>query len=236
MTNLEELHLEGCEKLVKLHPSIRMLKRLVVLNMRDCKRLKKFLSELETDYFQILILSGCLKVDKLPKVLGKIKTLLELHIDRTSIAELPSFVPSLTNLESLSFGQHLNNRSRWWTSCPFRLLNKQQHPQRSVMSSLAGLHMLKSLNFSYCNLVQTPDAIGGLSHLEVLNLKGNNFTSFPVSFCQLPQLYKLELDGFKKLEVFSEHPPNLYYIGACDCTSLREMLGAFNHAVMINIR
>ncbi|GJV76548.1 NB-ARC domains-containing protein, partial [Tanacetum coccineum] len=38
-TNLEELILEGCVSLVELHPSIGMLKRLVVLNMRNCIRL-----------------------------------------------------------------------------------------------------------------------------------------------------------------------------------------------------
>ncbi|GKF26836.1 NB-ARC domains-containing protein [Tanacetum coccineum] len=37
ITNLEELDLEGCVNLVTVHPSIEMLKRLVVLNMTDCK-------------------------------------------------------------------------------------------------------------------------------------------------------------------------------------------------------
>ncbi|GJR21416.1 NB-ARC domains-containing protein [Tanacetum coccineum] len=36
IANLEELILEGCKKLVKVHPSIGMLKKLLVLNMRDC--------------------------------------------------------------------------------------------------------------------------------------------------------------------------------------------------------
>ncbi|GJU66416.1 NB-ARC domains-containing protein [Tanacetum coccineum] len=39
-TNLQELIIEGCENLVKVHPSIRMLKKLVIVNMRNCKRLK----------------------------------------------------------------------------------------------------------------------------------------------------------------------------------------------------
>ncbi|GKC76398.1 NB-ARC domains-containing protein [Tanacetum coccineum] len=47
ITNLEELTLEGCENLVKVHPSVGTLKKLVVLNMRNCKRLKSFPSKLE---------------------------------------------------------------------------------------------------------------------------------------------------------------------------------------------
>ncbi|GKA03008.1 NB-ARC domains-containing protein [Tanacetum coccineum] len=91
ITNLEELSLEGCVNLVTVHPSIGMLKRLVVLK-----------------------LTGCLKVDQLPEALGRIKSLTELHVDRTAITEIPSFVSSLTNLESLSFGGQGRIQPRWW--------------------------------------------------------------------------------------------------------------------------
>ncbi|GJY75022.1 NB-ARC domains-containing protein [Tanacetum coccineum] len=206
--NLEELTLEGCENLVKVHPSIGMLKKLVVLNMRNCKRLKSLPSKLEMVSLQILILSGCLKIEKVPEDFGKMKSLTELHIDRTSITELPLF------------GQQESIRSRWWTSItgPFGLLSKQQHPQRSV--SLAGFHMLKYLNFSYSNLVQVPESIGGLSCLTELNLSGNNFSSLPGSLSQLSHLQRLELEGCKKLELLPELPPSLESVSARDCTSL----------------
>ncbi|GKD35998.1 NB-ARC domains-containing protein [Tanacetum coccineum] len=97
IANLEELILEGCKNLVKVHPSIGMLKKLPVLNMRDCTCLKSFPSNLEMDSLQILILSGCLKMEKLPEDLGRIKSLTELHIDRTSITELPLFVQQERN-------------------------------------------------------------------------------------------------------------------------------------------
>ncbi|GKA10956.1 NB-ARC domains-containing protein [Tanacetum coccineum] len=243
ITNLEELTLEGCENLVKVHPSIGSLKKLVVLNMRNCKRLKNFPSKLEMVSLQILILSGCLKMDKLPEDLGRIKSLTELHIDRTSITEFSLF------------GQQESIRSRWWTSIrgPFGLLSKQ-HPQRSL--SLPGFHMLKSLNFNYCNLVQLPDAIGGLSCLKHLHLKGNNllevpesigglsslaylnlernnFTSLPGSLSQLSHLLDLSVDGCKKLEVLPELPPSLYSVSASDCTSLCSITGSMINASSI---
>ncbi|GJX69037.1 NB-ARC domains-containing protein [Tanacetum coccineum] len=212
ITNLVELDLEGCVNLVSVHPSIGMLKRLVVLNLSNCKRVQNFPSRVET---------GCQKVDQLPEALGRIKSLTELLVDRTAITELPSFVSSLINLESLSFGGRGRIQPRWWT---FGLLSNQQHPQRPV--SFAGLHMLKKLNFSYCNLVQIPE-IGGLSCLVDLELIGNNFTSLPGSLSQLSHLQYLSVDGCKKLEVVPELPPSLLEIGASDCTSLREVLGSF---------
>ncbi|GJW85859.1 NB-ARC domains-containing protein [Tanacetum coccineum] len=87
--------------------------------------------------------------------------------------------------------------SRWWT---FGLLSKQ-HPERPV--SLAGLYMLKSLNLSYCNFSILPGSLSQLSHLRVLFV-----------------------DGCKKLEVLPELPPSVWNVYACDCTSLREVLGS----------
>ncbi|GJR50543.1 gag-pol polyprotein [Tanacetum coccineum] len=137
-TNLEELDLEGCVNLVSVHPSIGMLKRLVVLK-----------------------LTGCLKVDQLPEALGRITSLTELHVDRSAITELPSFVSSLINIESLSFGGQGRIQPTCWTSitAPFGLLSKKQHPPRSV--SLAGN------NFS-----SLPGSLSQLSSLKLLNVDG----------------------------------------------------------------
>ncbi|PWA44366.1 NB-ARC domains-containing protein [Artemisia annua] len=166
ITNLEELDLEGCVNMVTIHPSIGMLKRLVVLNMRDCRRAKSFHN------------------NQLPQAFW----------------------------------------SRWWTSIRGFIWN-QQHPQRSVVS-FEGLHMLKDLNLSYCNLEQVPDAIGGLSCLEKLNLEGNNFTTLPGSLSQLSSLKWLQVDCCKKLEVLPEFPHSLETIKAPGCTSLCSIMGS----------
>ncbi|GKA99911.1 NB-ARC domains-containing protein, partial [Tanacetum coccineum] len=113
--------------------------------------------------------------------------------------------------------------SRWWTSIRGFIWN-QQHPQRSV--SLEGLHMLKSLNLSFCNLEQVPDGLGGLSCLSELRLEGNNFTSLPGSLSQLSHLQKLRVDGCKKLEALPELSHTLQYLHARDCTSLCSITGS----------
>ncbi|GJT18262.1 NB-ARC domains-containing protein [Tanacetum coccineum] len=205
ITNLKELNLEGCVNLSTLHPFIGMLKKLVVLNLKNRTRVRSFLSKVEMDSLQVLNLSGCLKVNKLLEELGKIKSLMELHVNKTAITELPSFVSSLINLESLSFDGQGRIQPKWWTSitAPFGLLRKQQHPPRSV--SLAGLHMLKSLNFNYCKLEQVPESIGVLSCLTRLNLKRNNLLEVPESIGGLSCLTRLNL----KRNNFTSLPGNL---------------------------
>ncbi|GKC13319.1 NB-ARC domains-containing protein, partial [Tanacetum coccineum] len=218
ITNLEELRLEGCVNLVSVHPSIGMLKRLVVLNLRDCKQLQNFPIRVEMDALQVLNLTGCLKVNQLLEALGGIKSLTELHVDRTAITELPSFVSSLINLESLSFGGQGRIQPTWWTAitAPFGLLTQ-------VPESIGGLSCLMELNLKGNNLLEVPESIGGLSCLWKLNLEGNNFSSLPGSLSQLFDLGRLIVDGCKKLEVLPELSPSIWKIDASNCTSLREV-------------
>ncbi|GJR62799.1 NB-ARC domains-containing protein [Tanacetum coccineum] len=202
ITNLEKLDLEGCVNLSTVHPSIGMLKKLIVLNLKDCTRVGSFPSNVEMDSLQILNLSGCLKVDKLPEALGRIKSLTELHVDKTAITELPSFVM----LKSLNFSY----------------CNLAQVPE-----SIGGLSCLVELNLEGNNLLEVPESIGGLSCLRILHLGRNNFSSLPGSLSQLSHLEELYVDGCKMLEVLPELPHSLLYVYACDCTSLREVVGSY---------
>ncbi|XP_024964214.1 TMV resistance protein N-like [Cynara cardunculus var. scolymus] len=228
ITNLEELILEGCINLVKVHPSFGMLKKLVVLNMRYCKRFRRFPCKVEMDSLEVVNLSGCSKLDKLPEIFSTIQTLREFSIHGTAITELPCFVFSQCNLQVLGFGGHEKRiRSRWWGSISQLswLPSKIQHPQSQslLMPSLADLCFLRELNFSHCNISEVSDSIGCLSFLEYLNLQGNIFTSFPAGcLSQLPRLHHLQLSGCKELEVLPELPPSLKTLYASYCTSLHQ--------------
>ncbi|GKA94787.1 NB-ARC domains-containing protein [Tanacetum coccineum] len=118
-------------------------------------------------------------------------------------------------------------------------------------------YMLKSLNFSNCNLLQVPESIGGLSclkylylegntllelpesigglsHLNYLNLEGNNLIRLPGSLSQLSHLKALVVNGCKKLEVLPELPHTLLYLYANDCTSLCSITGSSKDPIMMN--
>ena len=59
--NIQRLNYQGCRKLHELHPSIGGLKKLIQLNLKDCKRLENLPHELNLESLEILILSGCSK-------------------------------------------------------------------------------------------------------------------------------------------------------------------------------
>uniref|UniRef100_A0A2N9H5H0 TIR domain-containing protein n=1 Tax=Fagus sylvatica TaxID=28930 RepID=A0A2N9H5H0_FAGSY len=99
--NLEELVVKGCINLRKVHPSIVVHKRLILLNLEGCKNLSNLPSKFEMESLEILILSGCSKIKRIPEFMENMERLSKLHLDGTAITKLPSSVERLTNLASL---------------------------------------------------------------------------------------------------------------------------------------
>ncbi|XP_040362605.1 disease resistance protein RPV1 isoform X2 [Rosa chinensis] len=106
--NLETLDLKGCKTLVKLHQSLGQLKRLTVLNLKDCKSLESLPSKLEMESLKTLILSNCSKVKKIPEFAGNMKRLSELYLDETAIEKLPVSIGCLSGLASLNLSNCKN--------------------------------------------------------------------------------------------------------------------------------
>ncbi|XP_022925482.1 TMV resistance protein N-like isoform X2 [Cucurbita moschata] len=100
--NLTRLELEDCTNLVNIHPSIFTAKELTFLSLKDCINLTNFSTKINLKALEILILSGCSKLKKIPEFSGNTDILLELHLDRTSISSLPSSIASLDRLIVLS--------------------------------------------------------------------------------------------------------------------------------------
>ncbi|KAK5787034.1 hypothetical protein PVK06_041685 [Gossypium arboreum] len=124
---LEVLIMEGCTRLVDVHPSLGLLKRLKLLDLRDCKSLRLLpirigAESLETlilsgcsnlarvpeidekmEHLKTLDLSGCYKVEYLPENLQQAESLEELDLSETAIKEPPSFISHLRNLKVFSF-------------------------------------------------------------------------------------------------------------------------------------
>ena len=70
--NLERLDFTGCTNLVKVHPSIGHLTKLVFLSLQNCSSLVNldFGSVSNLSSLRVLRLSGCTKLEKTPNFMG----------------------------------------------------------------------------------------------------------------------------------------------------------------------
>ena len=100
--HLTRLELEGCTNLVNIHPTIFTAKELTFLSFKDCINLTNFPTKINIEALQVLILSGCSKLKKIPEFSGNTNILLQLYLDGTSISTLPSSIASLDHLTVLS--------------------------------------------------------------------------------------------------------------------------------------
>ncbi|CAN1342506.1 Disease resistance protein RUN1 [Linum perenne] len=100
--NLKILILEGCAKLIQVHPSVGSLEKLTYLNLKDCKRLQNLPKSMGTRSLEILILSGCSKLKRLPEMKPNMGSLKELLLNGTGISRLPASIAHLTGLVELS--------------------------------------------------------------------------------------------------------------------------------------
>ena len=100
--NLETLIFQGCTRLCKVHPSMGALRRLIFLNLKDCKRLKNLPCEIKLESLESFFLSGCSRLRKLSKIGENMTCLSKLYLDGTALEELPSSIKHLTGLTLLN--------------------------------------------------------------------------------------------------------------------------------------
>ncbi|KAB2059436.1 hypothetical protein ES319_A11G302700v1 [Gossypium barbadense] len=175
--NLEILVLEGCTRLVYVHPSVGVLTRLKLLNLGGCKSLRSFPTRIRMESLEMLTLLGCSKLQSFPEIDGKMECLLEVCFDGTNIKELPSSIENLRRLEVLNLKDCKSLRS---------------FPTKIGMESLENIgecKSLKSLNLSE-NLQQ-------IEFLEELDLSERSMTKPPVFIFQFKNLKVLSFNGRK---------------------------------------
>ncbi|XVF04214.1 hypothetical protein REPUB_Repub05bG0063100 [Reevesia pubescens] len=220
---LESLILEGCTRIVEVHPSIGVLKSLKLLNLRDCKSLRSLPAKIGMQSLEKLILSGCSNLQRILEIDGDMKYLRDLYLDgtknlqqveyleeldlsETAIGELQSFIFQFKNLKVLSLnGCKLGSASKLRLNLPslFKVMQRGTADSRTLtLPPLSGLSSLTKLNLCDLNLGEgaIPSDIFCLSSLEYLNLSGNNFISLPASINRLSNLYSLELTDCRRLK------------------------------------
>ncbi|XP_039036314.1 disease resistance protein TAO1-like [Hibiscus syriacus] len=205
--NLEILILEGCIKIVDVHPSIGVLLRLQLLNLRGCKSLRNLPTKIGgCNSLKTLDLSSCHKVENLPENLQQVESLEDLELSGTAIAKPPYFIFRFKNLKALSFNGCKGSSSKFGTNLPslFQVFQRSMESLPLILHSLSGLTSLTSLKLKDCNLCQGDilSDIFCLSSLITLDLSGNNFVSTPLSFFLLFKLQYLGLSNCKELKHF----------------------------------
>ena len=220
--NLEDLILEDCIHLVKVHESIGELKKLVSLNLQGCKNLKNLPREIHclTSLVKLNI-SGCSKLD-LSAEEEKMKSLTVhqangMAISRTST---PFWVDSWSFLFK-----------------PF-VLNPRKSP-KSICCSLATLPAsLVTLRLANCNLSNEDLArsLGSLSLLQDLDLSMNPIPSLPESIKFLTNLKSLSLDGCERIQSLPELPMSLGSLDLNYCRSLEMVTNLPNLCTYLDLR
>ncbi|XP_010468506.1 PREDICTED: disease resistance protein LAZ5-like [Camelina sativa] len=204
--NVEVLLLDGTA-IKTLPESIETLGKLVLLNLRNCKKLKRLSSGLyKLNCLRELILSGCSQLEVFPEIKENMEALEILLLDDTAITELPKMM-HLSNIKTFSL---CGTSSQVFVSMFFML-------PTLCCSRLTDLYL------SRCNLYKLPDNIGGLSSLQSLCLSGNNIENLPESFDQLQNLKWFDLKYCKFLKSIPALPQNLQYLDAHECESLETL-------------
>ncbi|KAK4588004.1 hypothetical protein RGQ29_019126 [Quercus rubra] len=209
--NLEELVLAWCSNLRRLHPSIRNLKKIILLDLKHCKELSCLPDKFEMESLKTLDLICSSKVKKIPEFLGSMKYLEELFLESTTIIELPSSIECLTGLYFLNLRDCKNLVCLPNTICSltslscldlfgcskFDKLPKDLGNMVSLRRLVLGGTAIKELPLSVEFLI-------GLISLDLTDCK--NFVFLPNSICSLKSLFRICLSGCSN---FVNLPENL---------------------------
>ncbi|KAL1822163.1 hypothetical protein ACET3Z_008941 [Daucus carota] len=192
---VERLYLAGCESLQKVHPSIRELANLHVLDLRECIHLKDQMSIYSVKRLLepikqwpnmgYLHLGQYQNLRRLPEQLGDMKWLKELDASHTAIEELPD---SITQLKEL-----------YWMKLD-GCKNLKKLPQQ-----IGNMEGLRTFRASGSAIEQLPDSFVGLVNLKILELSCcRNLRNLPNSIWKLQLLRVLDLGQCSKLERLPE--------------------------------
>ncbi|XP_035832669.1 disease resistance protein RUN1-like, partial [Helianthus annuus] len=136
---LERLILEECESLEEIHPSIGYHKRLVFVNMRWCRALKRFPPIIHMKTLETLDLSRCKQLQQFPDIQSNMSLPCLERLNLSWCERLEEIHPSI--------GYHKRLVSVDMTRCTAL---KRFPP-------IIQMQMLETLDLSYCKLQQFPD-------------------------------------------------------------------------------
>ncbi|XP_009785918.2 TMV resistance protein N-like isoform X1 [Nicotiana sylvestris] len=191
MPNLEYLDLEKCSNLEEVHHSLGCSRRLIVLNLYECGRLKRFPC-VNMESLEYLGLYCCYSLEKFPEIHGRMKLELKLYMQYSGIREVPSSI----------------------TQCQTHITKLNLSKLRDIATLPSSIRMLKSLvelDVSDCSKLEIlPEEIGDLENLEKFDAARTLISRPPPSIVCLNKLKLLSFDQRESKEgqvVYFVFPP-----------------------------
>ena len=180
LSNLEELFLDNCIRLVEVDGSIRYLQKLLVLDLTNCIRLRKLPSGPWMLNTKILNLSGCSKLEAFAKFQGATSksgySLLSSRALRTKSDD--SILLSLNSVQGLRCLKLLRMANCGLSNIPIEIgtliqlecLDLVGNKFSSLPDNISNLTNLVHLNLNYCARLQSlPKLSASLQFVEVQN-------------------------------------------------------------------
>ncbi|XP_075648912.1 TMV resistance protein N-like [Castanea sativa] len=232
--NLEKLVLNSCIKLHEVHPSIMVLKRLTLLDLENCKSLRRLPSKFEMESLEILILSGCSKIKRIPEFMENMKRLSKLHLNATAITKLPSSIEHLTNLALLHLRDCKNLLCLPSNICCLKSLKDinlagclkldgYKEPPHKLWNNLFPLNLMPRRSLNPVSLL-LPSFLG-MHSLNSLNLRNCNLQIIPSDIGNLSSITALNLseNHFSCLPESMVQLSKLELIDLYNCTRLHSL-------------
>ncbi|KAB1200449.1 TMV resistance protein N [Morella rubra] len=242
-SNLKELDILDCPKLVKVHKSVGSLGNLVSLMFWRCCELRSFPKSLKLRSLKQLFISNCKRLKDFPEIECEMENVTTLSLHSTGINKLPSSIANLSRLKhfylkeckpsALSLPRSIFQIKAleifYLNDCPKAVLfgkNVGHNGQNTapIMFSDFARNVLEDLNLNGSGLSQ-PDLFSILfdcsDHgLKKLYLRGMNIDMLPSDMARFVRLTRLDLDDCKNLREIPELPQNIKEISARGCRSL----------------
>ncbi|XP_075657557.1 TMV resistance protein N-like [Castanea sativa] len=170
--NLQQLILQRCTRLYKIHASLGNLNRLIRLDLNGCKCLESLPHKISLVALEFFNLSGCSKLKKFPDIVENMSCLSKPFLseiaikDCKNLSSLPIAICSLMSLKTLN----LSGCSKL----------------DELPKNLGKIEGLEELDLSGTAITSLPSSIIHLKTLKVLSLSGcvglssNKLTRFPL--------------------------------------------------------
>ncbi|GAY63708.1 hypothetical protein CUMW_227800 [Citrus unshiu] len=213
--NLEELDLEGCTRLREIHQSLLRHNKLILLNLKGCTSLTTLPGEIFMKSLKTLVLSGCLKLRKLPRVVGR---------SPSSASWFLRFPINLMRWSSDPVALSLSSSLSGLCSLTKLDISDCDLGEGAIPSSIGDLCSLEELHLSGNNFFTLPASIYHLSKLSSIDLEEckmlQNLPRLPAS------IHWISLDGCVSLKTLSdvlnlnEHQLPYLHLPCVDCLKL----------------